>query len=139
QVTNYSRDWATTKFTLHLAPGTDLETVRKTAKQIGLEMMNDPELAPEIIQPLKLQGLNEIVPSAIIVRFKFTARPVQPTFVYRRALALIYQRFHEKGIEFANTSVVVQTAPPAAPAEAAVEMAAAAGAAAQVVLPPAAE
>jgi small-conductance mechanosensitive channel len=139
QVTNYSRDWATTKFTLHLAPGTDLEKVRKTAKQIGLDMMNDPELAAEIIQPLKLQGLNEIGPNAIVVRFKFTARPLQPTFVYRRALALIYQRFHEKGIEFANNSVVVQTAPPATPAEAMVEAAAAGGAAAQAALPTAAE
>jgi small-conductance mechanosensitive channel len=139
QVTNYSRDWATTKFTLHLAPGTDLEKVRKTAKQIGLEMMNDPELAAEIIQPLKLQGLTEIGPSAIVVRCKFTARPLQPTFVYRRALALIYQRFHEKGIEFANNSVVVQTMPPAAAVEAKAEIDAAAGAAVQAALPTAAE
>jgi moderate conductance mechanosensitive channel len=139
QMTNYSRDWATTKFNLQLAPGTDLEKVRKTAKQIGLEMMNDPELAPEIIQPLKLQGITEIGPSAVLVRFKFTARPAQPTFVYRKALALIYQQFHETGIKFANNSVVVQTTPSATPAEPMVEMAAAGGAATQAVLPTAAE
>jgi hypothetical protein len=43
------------------------------------------------------------------VRLKFTAKPGQPTFVYREALKRIYKQFALKGIEFANTSVVVQT------------------------------
>jgi small-conductance mechanosensitive channel len=109
QVTNYSRDWTTMKFNLRLALDTDVELVRKTVKQVGLEMMKDPDLAAELYQPLKMQGVTEIDSNGLVVRLKFTARPQQPTFVYREALKRIYKRFQEKGIEFANTSVMVQT------------------------------
>ena len=122
-VTNFSRDWTTVKFNLQLAHDTDIEQVRKAVKQIGIEMMRDPELGPEMIAPLKMQGVNEIGPNAVVVRFKFTVRPVQPTFVYRAALKRIYKTFREKGIEFANPTVYVQsrsgpTAEPAAQLEA---------------------
>ena len=133
-MTNFSRDWTTTKFNLRLIHGSDLDKVRKTVKQIGAEMMTDPEIAPEIIQPLKLQGITEIDPGAVIIRLKFTARPTQPTFVYRRALWLIYKRFKERGIEFASNSVVVQTTgQPTAHAE---EINAAAAGAATTLMPP---
>ena len=108
-VTNFSRDWTTVKFNLQLAHESDIELVRKTVKQIGVEMLSDPELAPELIAPLKMQGVTEIGPNAVVVRFKFTARPVQPTFVYRAALKRIYTAFREKGIEFANPTVYVQS------------------------------
>jgi moderate conductance mechanosensitive channel len=109
QVTNYSRDWTTMKFNLRLALDTDVEKVRKIVKQIGAEMMQDPVLAAELYQPLKMQGVTEIDSNGVVVRLKFTAKPGQPTFVYREALKRIYKQFAQKGIEFANTSVVVQT------------------------------
>jgi moderate conductance mechanosensitive channel len=136
QVTNFSRDWTTTKFNLRLVHGSDLEKVRKTVKQIGAEMMTDPEIAPEIIQPLKLQGLTEIDPAAVIIRLKFTARPTQPTFVHRRALLFIYTRFKEKGIEFASNSVIVQTSAPPGTTTGSVDLAAAGGATTLITPPP---
>ncbi len=107
-VTNFSRDWTTVKFNLRLSHETDVEQLRKTVKQIGIEMMSDPELGPELIAPLKLQGVADIDPNALVVRLKFTARPVQPTFVYRAALRRIHKAFREKGIEFSNPTVFVQ-------------------------------
>jgi len=109
QVTNYSRDWTTMKFNLRLALDTDVDKVRKVVKQIGADMMQDPDLAAELYQPLKMQGVTEIDSNGLVVRLKFTAKPGQPTFVYREALKRIYKQFALKGIEFANTSVVVQT------------------------------
>jgi small-conductance mechanosensitive channel len=111
QVTNFSRDWTTVKFNLRLAHETDFEQVRKAVKQIGIDMMGDAELGPELIAPLKLQGVTDIDPNALVVRLKFTARPVQPTFVYRAALKRIHKVFREKGIEFSNPTVYVQARP----------------------------
>jgi small-conductance mechanosensitive channel len=110
-VTNFSRDWTTVKFNLRLAHETDFEQVRKAVKQIGIEMMGDAELGAELIAPLKLQGVTDIDPNALVVRLKFTARPVQPTFVYRAALKRIHKVFREKGIEFSNPTVYVQARP----------------------------
>lgn len=117
QVTNFSRDWTTVKFNLRLQFDTDIEKVRKTVKQIGAEMMQEPELAAELLEPLKLQGVTEIDPQGLVVRLKFTARPVQPTLLQREALKRITLRFREKGIEFANSNVMLQTVTVPASAE----------------------
>jgi small-conductance mechanosensitive channel len=110
-VTNLSRDFATIKFNLRLEPGTDLELVRKTAKRIGLEMQENPEIASEVMLPLKMQGLAEVADNAVVLRFKFTARPVKPSWVQREYLKAMYREFSEKGIAFAKGAVMLQTVP----------------------------
>jgi small-conductance mechanosensitive channel len=110
-VTNLSRDFATIKFNLKLEPGTDIELVRRTAKQIGMAMQEDPEIAAEVMLPLKLQGIAEITENAVVARFKFTARPVKPSWLQREYLKRMYQAFAEKGITFASGALTLQTAP----------------------------
>jgi len=111
-VTNLSRDFATIKFNLRLEPGTDIELVRKTAKQIGQAMQEDnPEFATEVMVPLKMQGIAEVADNAVVVRFKFTARPVKPSWIQREYLKRIYRVFAEKGITFARGALTLQTEP----------------------------
>ncbi|HTV89550.1 MAG TPA: mechanosensitive ion channel domain-containing protein [Stellaceae bacterium] len=112
-VTNMSRDFATIKFNLRLEPGVDLELVRRTAKKIGIAMQNEPAIASEVILPLKMQGIAEITDNAIVVRFKFTARPVKPTWVQREYLKRMYRMFAEQGIKFATGTLTLQTVPSA--------------------------
>lgn len=111
-VTNMSRDFATIKFNLRLEPGTDIELVRRAAKQIGLAMQQDPEIAADVILPLKLQGIAEITENAVVARFKFTARPTKPSWLQREYLKRMYVVFAEKGITFASGALTLQTAPP---------------------------
>ena len=115
-VTNQSRDFATTKFNLRLEPGTDIELVRKTAKRIGIEMQEEPEIAAEVLIPLKLQGIVEVTETALVVRFKFTARPIKPGWVQREYLKRIYRVFAEKGIAFASGALTLKSAPASAAA-----------------------
>jgi small-conductance mechanosensitive channel len=111
-VTNQSRDFATIKFNLRLEPGTDIELVRKAAKQIGLAMQEDPEIAAEVMLPLKMQGIADVADTAVVLRFKFTARPVKPSWVQREYLKRMYRVFAEKGIAFASGALTLQSAPP---------------------------
>ena len=55
-VTNYSRHFATMKFNIRLVRDVDLELVRKTVKRVGLEMMEDLELQPEMICRSSFRG-----------------------------------------------------------------------------------
>jgi len=73
--------------------------------------MQDPEIAAEVMLPLKLQGIAEITENAVVARFKFTARPVKPSWVQREYLKRMYQVFAEKGITFASGALTLQTAP----------------------------
>jgi moderate conductance mechanosensitive channel len=111
-VTNLSRDFATIKFNLRFDPRTDIELVRKTTKQIGLAMQDEnEEMATEVMLPLKLQGIAEVVDNALVLRFKFTARPVKPSWVQREYMKRMYTVFAEKGITFASGAMFLQTVP----------------------------
>jgi moderate conductance mechanosensitive channel len=101
-ITNFSRDWTTVKFNLSFAIDTDVELLRKTVKKIGLDMMAEPAFAKELLQPLKMQGIVDIKDGSIVVRFKFTAKPQNPSIVQRAAIRRMYETFPDKGIEFAK-------------------------------------
>jgi len=119
QITNFSRDWTTVKFNLRFARDTDLEKLRKAAKKIGTDMMEMPEFKEEIIEPFKMQGVADIADNAFLVRFKFTAKPGNPTLIQREAMKRMFSAFPDLGIEFAKegAAVVLQTiAGPADPA-----------------------
>jgi small-conductance mechanosensitive channel len=52
-VRNNSRDWVIDKFEIPLPVTVDSERIRKLVKRIGLEMLEDPQLASNIDVPLK--------------------------------------------------------------------------------------
>jgi hypothetical protein len=60
---------------------------------------------------LKMQGIAEVADNAVVVRFKFTARPVKPSWIQREYLKRIYRVFAEKRIAFARGALTLQTAP----------------------------
>jgi moderate conductance mechanosensitive channel len=108
QITNFSRDWSTLKFNLRMTRDTDLEKLRKVTKKVGLAMSADPELKADILEPLKLQGVADIVDNATIMRFKTTVRPVRPSYIQREAIKRLIAAFREAGIDFASATVAVQ-------------------------------
>lgn len=112
QLTNYSRDWIIMKFELRLPFETNIDHVRKIIKKIGEEMMQDPELAPVMLEPLKSQGVAHMDDSALIVRCKFKAKPGQQFMVRRVAFMRIQEAFADEGIQFAPRRVIVETTTP---------------------------
>jgi moderate conductance mechanosensitive channel len=109
-VTNYSRDWSVVKFNLHLEPTADIETVRRTIKRVGQELLDDPEIGAEFMQPLKMQGVIDVLQTALVVRCKFTATPIRPTYIQRRALQRLIEAFSAAEIRFAAPNFTLQLA-----------------------------
>jgi len=109
-VTNYSRDWSVVKFNLHLDPGSDIETVRRTIKRVGEELLDDPEIGAEFMQPLKMQGVVDVLQTALVVRCKFTAIPSRPTYLQRQALRRLIDAFAGAEIRFAAPNLTLQLA-----------------------------
>ncbi|MHB2165893.1 mechanosensitive ion channel family protein [Alsobacter sp. R-9] len=107
QVTNFSRDWSTVKFNLRFARDTDLEALRKATKKIGIALMEDPEYAPDFIQPLKMQGVFEILDEALVARFKFTVKPIRPSLIQREAVKRLLRDLPAAGIRFPEPLVSV--------------------------------
>jgi small-conductance mechanosensitive channel len=124
QITDFSRDWSTVKFNLRFARDTDPEKLRKVTKKVGLAMLEDPEFKDDFLSPLKLQGIADIADNALVMRFKFTVKPIKPTLIQREAVKRLIAAFKDAGVEFASATVAVQTIDSASAAAAAASVAA---------------
>jgi moderate conductance mechanosensitive channel len=117
-VENMSRDWVIDKFMIAVSYDTDLEKARKLIKKIGQDLAADPELGKQIIEPLKMQGVEEFGEYGIQIRMKMTTKPGEQFVIRRKALASIKHLFDANGIRFAAPSVHVSGGEDAAPAAA---------------------
>jgi moderate conductance mechanosensitive channel len=106
-VQNMSRDWVITKLTVGITYDSDIDRARKLIKQIGLDLTQDPEFAPLILEPLKMQGVDALGDFAVQLRMKMTTLPGQNSMIRRRALAMIKKAFDANGIKFAFPTVQI--------------------------------
>jgi small-conductance mechanosensitive channel len=106
-VQNMSRDWVIDKLTVGVTYDTDLDLVKKLVKKIGTDLAEDPELAPHIIEPLKMQGVEQFGDFAIQIRMKMTTHPGEQFVIRRRAYAMIKKAFEKNGVKFAFPTVQV--------------------------------
>ena len=102
-----SRDWAIDKFRIAVAFNTDLIKVKRLVKGIGAALLEDPELGPQIIETVKLKGLEEFGDYGITISFSMKTKPGQQSSIRRRAQAMIREIFGQNGIEFASPTVQV--------------------------------
>lgn len=107
KITNYSRDWVIMKLKFTVPFDTDPNKVKKIFKQIGQEMMQVPELARDMLQPFKSQGVLDIDDVGIVVRGKFMARPGKQFTLRREVFNRVKAAFAANGIDFARREVRV--------------------------------
>jgi small-conductance mechanosensitive channel len=106
-VQNMSRDWVIDKLSIGVTYDTDLDKAKKLIKQVGKELAQDPELGPNIIDTLKMQGVEQFGDYAIQIRLKMMTKPGEQFTVRRKAYALIKMAFDANGIQFAFPTVQV--------------------------------
>jgi small-conductance mechanosensitive channel len=102
RIANYSRDWAAIKFNMRFARDTDLEKLREATKSIGAELMEEPELKADIIEPLRIHSVAEVADNALVVRFKLKVRPGTTGAIQDRALRQMLKGMPQLGIAFAT-------------------------------------
>jgi small-conductance mechanosensitive channel len=126
KVMNYSRDWVMMKLEMRVSSDTDLEKLRKVVKKVGQEMMADPELGPNFLQPLKSQGVNRMDDDgAFLIRVKFMSKPGEQFVLRREVFRRVQEAFAANGIRFAPKRVMVDTQPGSSDSQVAAAVAAA--------------
>ena len=106
-VQNQSRDWVIDKIAIGVTYDSDLTLAKKLIKQIGLDLAKDPEYAPLILEPLKMQGVDNLGDFAVQLRAKMMTLPGEQFVIRRQAYAMIKKAFDENGIKFAFPTVQV--------------------------------
>ncbi|MBB96496.1 MAG: mechanosensitive ion channel protein MscS [Rhodobacteraceae bacterium] len=109
-LTNFSRDWVIMKLPLRVTYDTDVEQVRKLIKKLGQQLLEDPVIGDNFIQPLKSQGVIEMQDSAMIIRVKFMTKPGDQWLVRKKVYEEIRALFAREGIKFAHREVTVRLA-----------------------------
>jgi small-conductance mechanosensitive channel len=105
-VRNTSRDWVVFKFNLPLPIDADSEKIRKMIKNVGEEMLADPEVGHLIMEPLKGK-LYRVDPGVKIFRCKFRTAPGDQFDVRAQAFRRIEAALGKMGIGFAKYQVLV--------------------------------
>jgi small-conductance mechanosensitive channel len=106
-VENMSRDWVIDKFRITVGFDTDIDKARKLTKKIGAELVEDPELGPNFLEPLKMKGVEQFGDYGIVLSFAMTTVPGMQTYIRRKAYAKIREVFLANGIAFAQPTVQV--------------------------------
>ncbi|WP_417514846.1 mechanosensitive ion channel family protein [Minwuia sp.] len=106
-ITNYNRDWAIYKQEFRLHYEVDTDKVRKIIKKVGLRLLEDPELGPKFIQPLKSQGVFKIEEGALILRTKFMCKPREQFIIRKAVFQEVKNALYEQGIELAQRRVQI--------------------------------
>jgi small-conductance mechanosensitive channel len=106
-IQNMSRDWALDKIVLGVTYDADIVKAKKLIKQVGQELLANPEFAPHIVETLKMQGVDELGDFAVKIKLKIMTRPGEQAPIRRWALARIKTLFDENGIAFAYPTVKV--------------------------------
>jgi moderate conductance mechanosensitive channel len=109
------------KLELRVPLDTDLEKVRKLVKSVGQQMLKEPELADNFLQPLKSQGVHRMEPSAYVIRVKFMAKPGEQFILRREVFRRLHETFREHGIRLGVSPVMVDGAQSLASATAAAD------------------
>jgi small-conductance mechanosensitive channel len=102
QISNYSRDWAAIKFNLRFARDTDLDKLREATRKIGAELMEEPDLKADILEPLTINSVAEVADNALVVQFKLKTRPGSTGAVQDRTLRQMLKTMPELGFAFAT-------------------------------------
>ena len=116
KIQNFSRDWVIEKLVFRVAFDTDVELVRKLFKQIGAKLAADPELADDLLETFKSQGIANVEDGTLLVRGKFKARAGKQFTIRRKVYLAVQQAFRENGIVAAPKPVMMTSPVSSTPA-----------------------
>ena len=109
-ITNRTYKYSSVVIDVGVAYDSDIDLVEKTMNQVGLGMLEQPELALIIIEPIQFFRVDAFGPSAVIIKTLGKVTPAKQWDIageYRRRLLAA---FNKKGITIAFPQVVVHTA-----------------------------
>jgi small-conductance mechanosensitive channel len=111
-VTNLSRDYVIMKLDFRVRYDADVEKIRKVIKKkVYQPIMENPELGPKLLEPIKSQGVREMDDSAMIMRVKYKTKPGDQFEIRKEVYRLMQEAFKEEGIDFAHRNVTVYMPP----------------------------
>lgn len=98
-IINYTRDFGISKIEIGVAYREDIDHVIEVINELGEELLQDPEIGKDILEPLVVQGVQRLDDSAVTIRLKIKTVPGMQWAMRREFFRRVKKRFDERGIE----------------------------------------
>lgn len=98
-VTNMSREFSRAVVDVGIAYRENVDEAMQVMVRVSEDMRQDAVYGPKITEPLEVAGVENWADSAVVVRARFTVRPLEQWSVRREYLRRLKHAFDAKGIE----------------------------------------
>lgn len=98
-VSNMSRGFAKAVVDVGVAYREDVDEALATMSKVGAELRLDDTFGPKILEDLEIAGVDQWADSAVILRCRFTVKPLEQWAVRREFLKRLKRAFDAEGIE----------------------------------------
>jgi moderate conductance mechanosensitive channel len=99
KITNLTKDFSYAQVNVSVACNSDLEHVMKVIRSVGDQLQNDPNFKRAILEPIEVQGVDNLGDYSITIASRIRTRPGKQWDVKRMFLLRLVQRFDKEGIE----------------------------------------
>ena len=116
KVSNLTKTWSRAVLDIGIAYGEDVDRAIAVLRAVGLEMRDDANWEPLLIDEPEVMGVEKLADSAVVLRIMAKTIPLKQWEVARELRRRIKNRFDREGIEIPFPHVKVVT-DPSAPVE----------------------
>ena len=96
---NYTKDWSRVNMNISVGYGEDLDHVIKVINNVGKEMANDPDWAPQILKAPEVLRIDEFGDSGIVIKILGETKPLAQWDVMGELRLRLKKVFDKEGIE----------------------------------------
>jgi small conductance mechanosensitive channel len=98
-VTNMTKDFSRYVFNVEVAYRENIDEVMTILKKVAATLQEDPAFGPDILEPLEMLGVDHFADSGVIIKCRFTTKPIRQWAIGREMNRRIKQAFDTHGIE----------------------------------------
>lgn len=98
-VTNMTKDFSFAVLDVGVAYREDVDEVVAILKEIGGELRQDQEFAPDILEDLEVLGVNEFASSQVTIKIRMKTAPIKQWRIGREFRRRIKKAFDARGVE----------------------------------------
>lgn len=96
---NMTKDWSFYVMDIGVAYKEDTDRVSAVMKEVAQELQQDPEIGPNMLEPIEILGVDNFGESEVIIKARLKTLPIKQWMVGREYRRRLKKAFDEKGIE----------------------------------------
>lgn len=100
-LSNMTHEFSFYVFEISVCYNENVDRVIKALKEVGEEIISDPDFKDAILEPLEIQGVDRFAESALIIKARIKTLPIKQWYVGREMNLRIKRKFDKEGIRIA--------------------------------------